>query len=657
MLKKINILPRWIIFLIDLIICGISMCFAFAIGYDLIVGTIDWSKLLDNILILSIVNAFVFFNLRTYAGIIRYTGVQDALRIFYTNLLAGLILVCINFVSLKIKGTAIFSGTILIINSVFSFVLLVAYRVLVKSAFTYFRNIKMDKRKVIIYGAGEAGFATKRVLEHDAKSFISIVAFIDDDNKKIGKVVDGIKIWHAKDFEKLLSSQDIDEIIIAVFDLDPQKKNELVDFCLDKNIKVLNIPPFKTWINGEFSTRQLQTIKIENLLEREPIKISNEIIASQIRNKRILVTGAAGSIGSEIVRQLLKYNPHTIILVDQAETPLHELELELQELNTDTTCVSFLGNVTNTDRMEELFELFKPHFVYHAAAYKHVPMMEISPTEAIITNVMGTKIIVDLSVKYSVQKFVMVSTDKAVNPTNIMGASKRLAEIYVQSLQTHLSSSTTLIKREDDSFAPVKSTTKFITTRFGNVMGSNGSVINRFKLQIEKGGPVTVTHPNITRFFMTIPEACRLVLEAGSMGKGGEIFIFDMGKAVRVVELARKMIRLYGLTPGIDIQIKYTGLRPGEKLYEELLTNSENTLPTYHEKIMIANVRKYDFNMIENEIFNLISLARQKNGVMEMVSKMKELVPEYLSNNSMFEQLDKNNKENSDAIANHLTTI
>ncbi|MEO6454353.1 MAG: nucleoside-diphosphate sugar epimerase/dehydratase [Ginsengibacter sp.] len=438
----------------------------------------------------------------------------------------------------------------------------------------------------------------------------------------------------------------IDEIIIAIFDLSPAKKNNLVDFCLDKNIKVLSIPPFNTWINGQFSPQQLQIIKIEDLLERAPIKISNELIASQISNKRILVTGAAGSIGREIVRQLIKYNPGTIVLCDQAETPLHEIELELQESDTKTSCVSFLGNVTNQERMEELFETFKPHYVYHAAAYKHVPMMEICPSEAIITNVLGTKIIVDLSVKYAVQRFIMISTDKAVNPTNIMGASKRLAEIYVQSIHQRLESDYFLIKNEDQTLTlkPSKNSIKFITTRFGNVLGSNGSVITRFKEQIEKGGPVTVTHPKITRFFMTIPEACQLVLEAGSMGKGGEIFVFDMGEPVPIVELAKKMIRLYGLTPEIDVRIKYTGLRPGEKLYEELLADSEKTVPTYHDKIMILKVRDQNFRVTKYDFMNLISLAKQKNGTTEMVAKMKDLVPEFVSNNSLFEKLDKKSK-------------
>jgi FlaA1/EpsC-like NDP-sugar epimerase len=624
---------------------------AYIIRHNLSLDAINIKELTGNILFITIINAVVFINFRTYAGIIRYTGVQDALRIFYAILASTSILFLINLILTTSRSLYFFSTTILIINSLISFLLLISYRVIVKYYFAYLRNYKMNKKNVIIYGAGAAGFATKRVLEHDAKSFISVVAFIDDDFKKIGKVVDGIKILSTKNLERIVAKHQIDEIIIAVFDLPPAKKNKLVDFCLGKNIKVLNIPPFESWINGEFSTRQLQKIKIEDLLERDQIKISNEVIASQISDKRILVTGAAGSIGSEIVRQLLKYNPQTIVLCDQAETPLHELELELEELHTKTSCISFLGNVTNQKRMQELFEMFQPQYVYHAAAYKHVPMMELCPSEAIITNVLGTKILVDLSVKFAVQRFVMVSTDKAVNPTNIMGASKRLAEIYVQSMH-HLLHSETLVSNKTFN-KPVK----FITTRFGNVLGSNGSVITRFKEQIEKGGPVTVTHPSITRFFMTIPEACQLVLEAGSMGKGGEIFVFDMGKAVAIVELAKKMILLYGLTPGVDIEIKYSGLRPGEKLYEELLTDSENSLLTYHDKIMIAKVREYDFGSVENEFIDLINLAKQKDGVMEMVAKMKDLVPEFVSNNSVFEQLDKSNRTNiisiNKAVINH----
>ena len=484
MFKKINIVPRWIIFLIDLGICSFSLFFAYLIRYNLSLNSVSLKDISGSILILGLINSIVFINFRTYAGIIRYTGVQDALRICYAILMTTSVLFFINLVSSNSGKALSFSNVTLIINALFSFLFLISYRVLVKYAFSYLRNYKMDRKNVIIYGAGEAGFATKRILEHDPKSNITVSAFVDDDVRKVGKVVDGIKIQHTSALQTISISENIDEIIIAVFDLAPTKKNELVDFCLDHDIKVLNVPPLDTWINGQFSAGQLQTIKIENLLEREPIKINNDEIANQISNKRILVTGAAGSIGSEIVRQLLKYNPQTIILCDQAETPLHQLELELKDIKTKTTCIPYLGDVTNEDRMSEMFSLFEPHYVYHAAAYKHVPMMELCPSEAIITNILGTKIIADLSVAHHVQRFVMVSTDKAVNPTNVMGASKRLAETYVQSLHQHMVSR----MAEEKQANPLWTPTKFITTRFGNVLGSNGSVIIRFKEQIERGG-------------------------------------------------------------------------------------------------------------------------------------------------------------------------
>jgi FlaA1/EpsC-like NDP-sugar epimerase len=392
---------------------------------------------------------------------------------------------------------------------------------------------------------------------------------------------------------------------------------------LDHDIKVLSVPPYSKWAEGKFNSRQLQSIKIEDLLERDPILINNNQIKSQIKGKRILVTGAAGSIGSEIVRQLLPYTPELIVLCDQAETPLHNLELELLENGTRINCVSYLADITNNSRMEALFEEFKPQYVYHAAAYKHVPMMELCPTEAVRNNVVGVKLIADLSIKYNVERFVMISTDKAVNPTNVMGASKRMAEMYVQALS----------KQPEIS-------TKFITTRFGNVLGSNGSVIIRFKEQIEKGGPVTVTHPNITRYFMTIPEACQLVLEAGSMGNGGEIFVFDMGQPVAIADLAKKMIRLYGLIPNIDVNITYSGLRPGEKLYEELLNDEENTTQTYHDKILIAKVRDVSLELVQQTTIELEQILATTNDEMQIVSKMKALVPEYISNNSVYEKLD-----------------
>jgi len=626
MLKKINIVPRWIIFLIDIFLCNLSLVIAYLIGHNLNPVLISLRELGSNLIVLTALNTFIFFNFKTYAGIVRYTGVQDALRISLSLLASFVTLGLLSAVSMVNGQTFIALPLVtLLIYSLLSFLSLISYRVVVKYFFSYLRSSKMNPRYVIIYGAGEAGFATKRVLEHDPNSKVKVVAYIDDNPRKTEKVVDGVKIYSFDELDNLFELYEVDEIIISSFSIPARRRAQLVEICLEKNITVLNVPPLDKWINGQFTKKQLQSIKIEQLLERDPIQLNHLELDKQLTGRRVVVTGGAGSIGSEIVRQLLKYHPATIVVVDQAETPLHDLELELTTIKNGTKLVFFLGDVRNKNRMEELFSSFHPQFVYHAAAYKHVPMMELSPSEAILTNVGGTKLIADLATKYHVQRFVMVSTDKAVNPTNVMGASKRLAEMYVQGL------------------AATSTQTKFITTRFGNVLGSNGSVILRFKDQIAQGGPVTVTHPNIIRYFMTIPEATQLVLEAGSMGNGGEIFVFDMGKPVPIVDLARKMIRLSGLVPGVDIDIKYTGLRPGEKLYEELLNDAENTLPTHHEKILIAKVREASVTNIEQEFLELFQLASSADNIMSMVAKMKELVPEFLSNNSVFEQLDGNN--------------
>ncbi len=626
MLKKINIVPRWIIFLIDIFLCNLSLVFAYLIGHNLNPILISLRELGSNLVVLTALNTLIFFNFKTYAGIVRYTGVQDALRISLSLLASFVTLGLLSAVSMVNGNTFISLPLVtLLIYSLLSFLALISYRVVVKYFFSYLRSSKMNPRYVIIYGAGEAGFATKRVLEHDPNAKVKVVAYIDDNPRKTEKVVDGVKIYSFDELNSMFELYEVDEIIISSFSIPARRRAQLVEVCLEKNITVLNVPPLDKWINGQFTKKQLQSIKIEQLLERDPIQLNHSELDKQLKGRRVVVTGGAGSIGSEIVRQLLKYHPATIVIVDQAETPLHDLELELTSIKNGTKLVFFLGDVRNKNRMEELFSSFHPQFVYHAAAYKHVPMMELSPSEAVLTNVGGTKLIADLSVKYQVQRFVMVSTDKAVNPTNVMGASKRLAEMYVQGL------------------AASSTQTKFITTRFGNVLGSNGSVILRFKDQIAQGGPVTVTHPNIIRYFMTIPEATQLVLEAGSMGNGGEIFVFDMGKPVPIVDLARKMIRLSGLVPGVDIDIKYTGLRPGEKLYEELLNDAENTLPTHHEKILIAKVREASVNNLAQEFLELFQLATSADNSMSMVAKMKELVPEFVSNNSVFEQLDGNN--------------
>ena len=601
------------------------MVVAYLIGHNLNLDLISVSELSSNLLVLSVLNTLIFFNFKTYSGIVRYTGVQDAFRVTFSLLVSTVVLGFLSLVSLANDKTFISLPLVtLIVYAIFSFLNLIAYRVLVKYAFNYLRNSKMTPKNVIIYGAGEAGFATKRVLDHDISSKIRVVAYIDDNPRKESKVVDGVRIYAYEDLDQLLKMYDIDEIIISTFSVPASRRSQLIETCLDQSITILTVPPLDKWINGQFSKRQLQAIRIEQLLERDPIKLNQEQLDKQITGKRVLVTGGAGSIGSEIVRQLLNFNPATIIVCDQAETPLHELELELKATNKNTKLVFFLGDVRNKARMMELFETFRPQIIYHAAAYKHVPMMELSPAEALLTNVGGTRLIADLSLQFKAQRFVMVSTDKAVNPTNVMGASKRLAEIYVQSLS----------RREGIE-------TRFITTRFGNVLGSNGSVVLRFKDQIAKGGPVTVTHPNIIRYFMTIPEASQLVLEAGAMGEGGEIFVFDMGKPVPIVDLARKMIRLSGLVPNIDIEIKYTGLRPGEKLYEELLSDAENTISTHHDKILIAKIREEKIEGLETHFEELFTYAGQAGQSMAMVSKMKELVPEFVSNNSVFEKLDQ----------------
>ena len=625
MFKKINIVPRWIIFLIDIGVTCFSFLLAFVIKQNLVLKGISWDLFLNTFVLILIVNVLVFTSIKTYSGIVRYTGIQDAVRIAISIVMSTLLLLLVSNFSSN-QNTFLLGNVIIILYASFSFLSLISYRIGVKFLFSYAKNYKMKKKTVVIFGAGEVGVATKRVLEHDTQNNINLLAFIDDDRKKTKKVLDGVPIVSFSEFSDMLQTNEVDELIIASFTIPTKRKNEVVDFCLNHDILVLNVPPYNKWNEGKFNSKQLQNIKIEDLLERDPIVINNNQIRAQIKGKRVLVTGAAGSIGSEIVRQLLAYHPELIILCDQAETPLHSLELELQERKTNVNCIPYLADITNEQRMEDMFTQFQPQYVYHAAAYKHVPMMELCPSEAVKNNVLGTKLITDLSVKHHVERFVMVSTDKAVNPTNVMGASKRLAEIYVQGLSKEIDNST-----------------KFITTRFGNVLGSNGSVINRFRDQILKGGPVTVTHPNITRYFMTIPEACQLVLEAGSMGNGGEIFVFDMGMPVTIADLAKKMIRLFGYIPNIDIDITYSGLRPGEKLYEELLSDAENTIKTYHEKIMIAKVREVTLNDIELKFAEFKKLVNSAENENELVALMKAMVPEFISNNSVFESLDASN--------------
>ncbi len=629
MLSKISIVPRWIIFLLDIFSVSIAYLLANVIYYDFnfdFLLDIDFS--IRYILFISVCS-LSFYLFKMYTGIIRYTSAIDSIRILSTIVFSVFILLVLKLIIQANEIERNIPTALIIFFALFSFLILTVYRTIIKIFFLYTKKVNGSRKKTLIYGAGDLGIAVKRTLDHDVRSKNAIIGFLDDNDQKINKVIDGTKIFSSKKFNHLINTLNVEEVIIASHNIPSERKNEITDIALERNVSILTLPPVKKIMNGDLNPNQIQKIKIEDLLERDPIKINDDHILSQTKGKRILVTGAAGSIGSEIASQLGKYEPQMIILCDQAESPLHNLQLDLQDEFPDQVYHTYIADIRSTKRMRLLFETFKPHYVYHAAAYKHVPMMENHPLEAVQTNVLGTKNLADLAVEFQVEKFVFVSTDKAVNPTNIMGATKRIAEIYVQSLNNHL-----------ESLQDGKVNTKFITTRFGNVLGSNGSVIPRFRDQIQKGGPVTVTHPEITRYFMTIPEACRLVLEAGAMGQGGEIFVFDMGKSVKIVELAKKMIRLSGFKPNEDIEIKFTGLRPGEKLYEELLNDLENTLPTHHEKIMIAKVRENNYNIVSLKLAELKErLASQNKN--EVVYQMKLIVPEFKSKNSIYEQLDK----------------
>lgn len=630
-IRNLSIIPRWVIFILDMSVSSFCFLLAYVIKNEFRFGFLEQGQFGQNLLILLAFNVSLFSLFKVYAGIIRFTGLQDTFRIFFVVFFANVGYYLLDLFMQQWYQMKVVPASVLVINMLLSFVALSSYRVIIKYFFSYVTTINVTKKRVAIYGAGDVGISTKRALEHDMTANIQMVLFLEDDQRKVGKNIDGIKIFSSGQLEGLLKQYIVDELIIATTKLPSKRKNEIVDFCLDNKIEVFTVPPLKSWINGQLSTKQLQNVKIEDLLEREQIKLYNEILFKQLNNKVVLITGAAGSIGSEIVRQLLQYKPQLLVLNDSAETPLHDLKLELEELGFNNFKLA-LGDIRNDLFVEKIFHDCQPNFVYHAAAYKHVPMMEDSPLEAICTNVGGTKLLADLSIKYGVERFVMISTDKAVNPTNVMGASKRIAEMYVQSLYQNQE-----LKFQSDLSI---SGTKFITTRFGNVLGSNGSVIPRFKKQIEAGGPVTVTHPDITRYFMTIPEACQLVLEAGSMGNGGEIFVFDMGQPVKIADLARKMIKLSGLEPEDDIKIEYSGLRPGEKLYEELLNNAENTMATYHEKILIAKTRTLEYDSLSLQIEALITPAKNQESVVEVVAAMKALVPEFISNNSEFEKLD-----------------
>jgi len=619
-ITKLNI-PRWLILLIDIFICGFSVVLTYLLRFNFNVPEIE-SHDLPYVLAFTVGIRFITFLIaKTYTGIIQYTSTGDAIRIVFVTATGSIVFVITDLITyFFINGVNFIPYSIIIIEFITTTFLLAAFRILVKITYMEISNPSRDKTNVLIYGAGESGLISKRSLDRDAGAKYKVLAFIDDDAKKIGMKIEDIPIYGPDRLEKLLEDNHIEHLIISIQNIKASKKQEIIEKCMAYNTNVLSVPPVSKWINGELSFKQIKKIHIEDLLERDEIRLDEEKVRRELLDKCILVTGAAGSIGSEIVRQIVRFSPKKIILLDQAESPMYLLELELNEKYPKANIEVIICDINHQVRMRKIMETFSPQIIYHAAAYKHVPMMENNPVEAVITNVFGTKTIADLAVEFKAEKFVMVSTDKAVNPTSIMGATKRIAEIYTQSLNK-------------------KNVTRFITTRFGNVLGSNGSVIPLFREQIEKGGPVTITDPEVTRFFMTIPEACQLVLEAGTMGHGGEIFIFDMGKSVKILDLAKKMIKLSRLTLGKDIQIKYTGLRPGEKLYEELLNNKENTLPTYHPQIMIAKVAESDFELISKQVMELESLLDSHDNI-QIVKKMKEIVAEFKSQNSVYAKLD-----------------
>ena len=614
--------PRWIVFTIDLFISVASVALAYLLRFNFEIPETNVASLYIIIPFVAGIRIISFLIGRTYSGIVRYTGLHDAQRIFLTIFIGSIFIVAANIVSYYyITKAFIVPLSIVIIDFLVTVFFMTSLRWLVKALFYEYRTSSLQVKRAAIYGTGSAAMAAKNSLEQDAETRYKIVAFFDNVTARSRKQVEGIPLSPISKIESYFSNQDLDFLVLAKPFETVEEKTNLIELSLANNVQVFTVPSVESWINGELSSKQIRQVKIEELLERSPIKLDIGKIESQVTGKVIMVTGAAGSIGSEMVRQLIKFKPKNLILFDQAETPMYDIEMELKE---QQNCFNFevvIGDVTDPIRVEKVFNKFKPEIIYHAAAYKHVPMMEGNPAEAIKTNVFGTRTIADFAVKYKAKRFVMVSTDKAVNPTNVMGASKRIAEVYTQSLNG-------------------TSDTAFITTRFGNVLGSNGSVIPRFRKQIAEGGPITVTHPQITRFFMTIPEACQLVLEAGAMGSGGEIFIFDMGKSVKIVDLAKKMIKLSGLQLGKDIQISFTGLRPGEKLYEELLADKENTLPTHHSQIMIAKVRNYPHNEAAAQIDDIVSMLGDQNNLV-IVNQMKNIIPEFISQNSVYEQLDK----------------
>lgn len=629
-IHNLSYLPRWIIVLMDTMVLNVSFFFTVLIFKGTGLEYIVTPHYLVYISLLMGVNVFFFWLFRTYSGIIRHSSYIDAVKLLFSQMAVLVVFLIANFFYEVSNGEKAILNTALFINVVLSFCGLFLYRVVVKQTFElYFSDKGTNKLiRTIIYGTDANAISVANALKFETPTRFKIVGFVDKNNMNSNKrMLDLPILVQKKKLPTLMRSVGAEAIIIADKSLTKDEQLHIVDKCLEFNYRVYTVPLISNWENQKEISEKVKNIQIEDLLERNPIILDNKTISKDLKDKTILITGAAGSIGSEIVRQVIQFKPHSIVLVDQGETPLHQLTLELETIVTDSNLHSVIADVRNKEVMRRVFRTYSPQVVYHAAAYKHVPLMEENPSQAIQTNVEGTKNVADLACEFKVKKFVMVSTDKAVNPSNVMGASKRIAEKYVQSLQLRS------VKENNGKG------TKFITTRFGNVLGSNGSVVPLFSKQIAAGGPVTITHQDIIRYFMTIPEACQLVLEAGSMGKGGEIYIFDMGKPVKIIDLARKMIKLAGFIPDKDIPIKIVGLRPGEKLYEELLNDTSKTIPTYHEKIMIAEEIQEEFENLHLEIEELIGMSTFFSNE-DIVGKMKKIVPEFKSMNSAFQFLD-----------------
>lgn len=620
---------RWLILLIDQLIVIWTLFISLLLTKKIEYAELFYTNDLLYIGLYSAVSISVFISMRIHTGIIRYSNTEDIFRVFMAVLITsiGFMLISNLLVAPYFKLPWKWFDQVLLLNFFISSSLLIILRIAVKHIFGYLKDLQPGnvKDNILIYGTDNTSILVKKALDTCQETPINVFGFIDDDQDKVNKHIEQKNVYPLFCIETLMKKHAINKVLLVGNDLNVNGKKKAIEKCIELGIKVVTVPSSDKWLYGKFDSDQLKDLNIADLLGREPIKLDKKNILNEIKGKRILITGAAGSIGSEIVRQALDYCPKMVILCDQAETPLHDLKLELEDNLQSDRIKMFIANIQNSDRIRTLFELYRPEIVFHAAAYKHVPMMEDNPSEAILTNVLGTKNLADICLEFMVEKFVMISTDKAVKPTNVMGASKRLAEIYIQSL--------------NGTNNYTNNRTRFVTTRFGNVLGSSGSVIPRFKSQIDRRVPITVTHPDITRYFMTIPEAVELVLEAGAMGKGGEIFLFDMGKPIKIIDLALNMIRLAGLKPYVDIDIVFTGLRPGEKIYEELLLVEEKIILTHHPKIKISQNIPYNYFHINEAIEDLFALNKTGNDY-HVVKKMKEIIPDFISNNSKYEELD-----------------